>query len=79
MGQKSFFPIIYKAESKKDAISKLDSLIKDCKYPNRWDLNDGGNWNAMVRNLDAVKNWIKEDVDYKGVWEVKKNVEPRVR
>lgn len=79
MGQKSFFPIIHKADSKKDAISKIDSLLKDCKNWRKWDIEDNGNWNAMVRNLEAVKNWIKEDVDYKGVWEVKKNVEPRVR
>ena len=65
-----------KPENKKEAIERLDTTIKDCENHRWWDVNDEGCWQAMVDCLESVKKWIKEDVSYKGVWEVKKNVEP---
>jgi hypothetical protein len=62
-----------KPKNKTEAIQRINSTLKDCKGHKKWDLYDEGNWEAMIKNLEEVKQWLKEDVSFKGVWEVKKN------
>ena len=61
-----------KPTNKKEALAWLNSVINDCKNHKNWNLYDDACWQAMIDNLKDVKLWIKEDVSYKGIWEVRK-------